>query len=65
RIFKDIHVSGHASREDLRDLLHLLNPKNTFPAHGDKAMMEALSELAIEIDLKNVNILKNKQRITL
>ena len=67
RIFKDIHVSGHASREDLRDLLHLVNPKYILPAHGDNNMMEALQELALEIDYKpeSVKILKNSQRITL
>ena len=35
RIFKDIHVSGHAAREDLRDLINLVQPKNLIPAHGD------------------------------
>ncbi|MBW3014971.1 RNase J family beta-CASP ribonuclease [Candidatus Woesearchaeota archaeon] len=68
RIFKDIHVSGHASREDLRDFLHMLKPKHIFPAHGEKNMMEALKELSGELgyDLSNnVHLLKNHQRITL
>ncbi len=68
RIFKDIHVSGHAAREDLRDLLHILKPQNIFPAHGEKNMMDALAELASEIkfDFKNkVTVLRNSQRITI
>jgi ribonuclease J len=48
RIFRDIHASGHASREDLRDLLNLVNPKNIIPAHGDDDMKQALVDLAIE-----------------
>ncbi|MBW2989692.1 RNase J family beta-CASP ribonuclease [Candidatus Woesearchaeota archaeon] len=48
RIFRDIHASGHASREDLRDLINLVKPKNIIPAHGEKEMKEALVELAIE-----------------
>ncbi|MBI2137980.1 RNase J family beta-CASP ribonuclease [Candidatus Woesearchaeota archaeon] len=35
RIFKDIHVSGHASKEDLRDLINMVKPKHIVPAHGD------------------------------
>lgn len=48
RIFRDIHASGHASREDLRDLINLVTPEHIVPAHGDKEMKEALVELAIE-----------------
>jgi len=48
RIFRDIHASGHASREDLRDLINLVKPSNIIPAHGDDEMKEALVDLAIE-----------------
>jgi len=34
RIFTDIHVSGHAAREDSRDLIELAKPKHIIPAHG-------------------------------
>ncbi|MBW2974509.1 RNase J family beta-CASP ribonuclease [Candidatus Woesearchaeota archaeon] len=48
RIFRDIHASGHASREDLRDLLNLVNPKHIIPAHGEDDMKDALIDLAVE-----------------
>jgi ribonuclease J len=48
RIFRDIHASGHASREDLRDLINLVTPKHIIPAHGEEEMKEALVDLAIE-----------------
>ncbi len=34
RIFKDIHQSGHASREDHRDMINLTRPQHIIPAHG-------------------------------
>ena len=48
RIFKDIHASGHASKEDLRDLLNLVKPEHIIPAHGDDEMKQALADLAFE-----------------
>ncbi len=48
RIFRDIHASGHASREDLRDLITLMNPEHIIPAHGEEEMKQALVDLAIE-----------------
>jgi ribonuclease J len=57
RIFKDIHVSGHAAREDLRDLLNMLKPRNIIPAHGNLLMTTGLVDLAKEIGFKDKNIL--------
>ncbi|NJE61713.1 RNase J family beta-CASP ribonuclease [Thermococcus sp. 21S7] len=48
RMIKDLHVSGHASREDHRYLLRLLNPENIVPAHGDFRMLTHYAELAEE-----------------
>ncbi|MBI5391171.1 RNase J family beta-CASP ribonuclease [Candidatus Woesearchaeota archaeon] len=48
RMFKDIHQSGHASHEDLRDLVHLIRPKHIIPAHGDVSKTVAMAELAKE-----------------
>jgi len=66
RIFKDIHVSGHSSREDLRDFIKMVKPKNIIPAHGEPRMTSALAELAEEEGYKtgeNVFIMRNGQRI--
>ncbi|MBW2964102.1 RNase J family beta-CASP ribonuclease [Candidatus Woesearchaeota archaeon] len=66
RIFRDIHVSGHAAKEDLRDLINMVKPQHIIPAHGDINMATALSELAIEMDYKigeNVHIMQNGQMI--
>ena len=67
RIFSDIHVSGHACREDHREFIKLLKPLNIIPTHGEVPMLEAQKELAREIgyDDKKVHILKNFSRIYL
>jgi ribonuclease J len=64
RIFTDIHVSGHSSREDIREILMLLKPKNVIPAHGEPAMMDAFVSLAKEMGYsdKNIHAIVNGQR---
>jgi len=68
RIFTDIHVSGHAAREDLRDLITMLKPKHIIPAHGDMPKLSTLAELCVEMDYKlgkSVHITKNGQSLNL
>jgi len=68
RIFKDIHQSGHAAREDLRDFINLLKPKNIIPSHGTKEMRDSLADLGMEMSYKvgkNVFLVKNGDKITL
>lgn len=56
RIFNEIHQSGHAAREDLRDLIKLVKPKHIIPAHGNKNMKKALADLALEEGYKKKDI---------
>jgi ribonuclease J len=66
RMFKDIHTSGHASKEDLRDMINMLKPRHIIPAHGDFTMISALTDLAMEMGYKvgeNLHIMRNGQRI--
>ncbi|NQU98136.1 MBL fold metallo-hydrolase [Candidatus Woesearchaeota archaeon] len=65
RIFRDIHVSGHASREDQRDFFAITKPEFIIPIHGDIPRMEAMKELALEEGYKekDVFLLKNKEII--
>jgi len=51
-MFKDIHQSGHASREDLRHLIEMVNPKHIIPAHGGGAGNKGLANLAVEMGYK-------------
>lgn len=68
RIFKDIHQSGHAAREDLRDLINLVKPQHIIPAHGELKMTSALADLAVEMGYKkgqNVHVMRNGERVKL
>lgn len=52
RIFKDVHVSGHGSREDMRELIKILKPQHIIPAHSEKDRIESFTELSQEMDYK-------------
>ncbi len=68
RIFKDIHQSGHAAREDMRDLINLVKPQHIIPAHGDLVMKSALADLAAEMGYSkgnNVHLVKDGERVKL
>jgi ribonuclease J len=57
RIFKGAHVSGHAAREDLRELLLMVKPKKIIPAHSEKRVAHEVIALAEEIGYKKEDVL--------
>ena len=64
RIFKDVHVSGHASREDHRDLLKITRPEHYIPTHGTIEKIASAVSLAREEGFalgKSVHMLQNGQ----
>jgi len=68
RIFKNVHVSGHAAREDHRDLIEMVKPKHIIPAHGDTNMVSPMAELAAELGYKlgeNVHLMQDGGRIVI
>lgn len=52
RIFRDVHVSGHGGREDLRDILQIVNPQHVIPAHGDLEKTKPMADLAKDFGYK-------------
>ena len=66
RLFTDVHVSGHAFREDHRDLIKMLKSKYIIPTHADVKRLRAMKELAIEIGYKpdKIKILKNGMQVS-
>jgi len=52
RIFRDAHVSGHAGREDLRDIVRIVNPQHIIPAHGGPDKTAPMIDLARELGYK-------------
>jgi ribonuclease J len=67
RIYTDFHASGHAAREDHRDLIKMLKPKYYIPSHGTPEKLKSGAELAKEEGYTSVNIkmLKNGEKIIL
>jgi ribonuclease J len=68
RIQTDVHVSGHGGREDLRDLLDILNPENIIPAHGSTHQLIPIVELAREMGYsvgKACHVMQNGQKLKL
>ncbi len=62
----EIHVSGHASREELKLIHSLVKPQYFVPVHGEYRHLVKHRQLAIEMGLaaENTLILENGQRLT-
>lgn len=51
-----VHVSGHASQEEMKLLLHLVKPKYFIPIHGELRHLHQHANLARQVGLPNENI---------
>lgn len=67
RIFNNIHVSGHAGREDLRDFVNMVNPEHIIPAHGGPDKTMPMINLAEEMGYKKqfLHLLANHNIVTI
>jgi ribonuclease J len=54
---KKIHVSGHASQEELKIMLNLVRPKFFIPVHGEYRMLKKHGEIAEMMGVKKDHIL--------
>ena len=52
RVFDNVHVSGHGGREDLREVIKLLQPEHIIPSHGSLDQLTPAIELAKEMGYK-------------
>jgi ribonuclease J len=55
-IHSGIHVSGHAAREELKEMIRLLRPKYCVPIHGEFRMQVLYRDLAIEEGIQPENV---------
>lgn len=53
----EIHVSGHACREELKLMFNLIKPKYFMPVHGEYRHQKMHKDLAIEMGVPESNII--------
>jgi len=51
-----VHVSGHASQEELKLMLNLIRPKFFIPVHGEFRMLKKHAKIARELGIPKENI---------
>lgn len=54
---KRMHVSGHASQEELKIMLSLIKPKYFIPVHGEYRMLQKHGELAVQMGVAKDHVL--------
>lgn len=66
-ILADIHSSGHPSKQELRLVLKLFNPKYFMPMHGEYRMLRLHAEIATSLGIPagNCFVLDNGDVLTL
>ena len=52
----EVHVSGHASKEELKLMLSLIKPKYFIPVHGEYRHLVYHSQLATKVNIPEENI---------
>ncbi len=62
-----IHVSGHASQEELKLLLNIVKPKHFIPIHGELRQLRHHAKLAVEVGIpeEDVIVVENGQIVEL
>ncbi|MDH5505642.1 MAG: ribonuclease J [Anaerolineae bacterium] len=60
-----VHVSGHASQEEMKLMLHLVNPEYLIPIHGELRHLKQHAHIAEEIGIpkENIAVVENGQVI--
>ena len=58
-----VHVSGHASQEEMKLLIHLVKPQYFIPIHGELRHLKQHATLAQEVGLsaENITVIENGQ----
>ena len=62
-----VHVSGHASQEEQKLLINLVQPKHFIPIHGELRHLRRHAKLAVEVGVpeENVMVVENGQIVVL
>ena len=60
-----VHVSGHASQEEMKLMMHLTQPKYFIPIHGELRQLRQHARLAEQVGIpaQNISVLTNGQTV--
>ena len=60
-----VHVSGHASQEEMKLLLHLVKPKYFIPIHGELRHLHQHAKLAGQVGIpdENIAVIENGRQV--
>jgi len=61
----DVHVSGHARREELKLMLHIVKPQYFIPVHGEFRHLMTHARLALDMGVpeENIFLLENGESV--
>lgn len=61
----DVHVSGHATSEELKTFLNVVRPSTLVPVHGEYRHLSAHADLAEEMGVPEVLVLEDGDAVVL
>lgn len=51
-----VHVSGHAFRDELREMIQMTRPEHVIPTHGEPRMLALYGDMAVEEGVPRSNV---------
>lgn len=54
-----IHASGHACRDELREVIQLVRPQTFVPVHGEYAFLRAHADIAASENVPDIRVIEN------
>jgi ribonuclease J len=61
----NVHVSGHARRDELLTFINILRPRTFVPIHGEYRHLDAHAQLAMSMGVPSVEVLEDGDRVIL
>ena len=55
----DIHVSGHPSRDEIKEMYNTLKPEFVIPVHGFRKQLQGNADIAKSCNIKNIFLPRN------
>lgn len=53
-----VHVSGHASQEEIKLMLNILKPKHVMPFHGEYRHLATFTQVAVDLGIDETSVIR-------